>query len=287
MVSFHHLTCVPICGVLHAAGIPALRMQHWLKSSFTEESDDSARADMARKPDPFFPASAHSSPALQRSNGARPAAPGAGASPAAPQEADCEQSRGESAADWVLSALSKSSSQNGASQRSATNGSASSSGSTSNNAGGSALWLPGSKQRVINLDTAAGSDAASALDPEPWVHNGAAGSGAEALARATLRSASAPVDVPSAGLSMRERQAPEQRQHGHRLLRWGRHLAGHTDDEASSSDESSSDSQDAVLPPDMFPDAAASPGVDAASELPATPDVGSQRRADGSADYII
>ena len=275
--------------VLHMAGIPALRMQHWLKPSYTEESEDSARADLARKPDPFFPASPRSSSAAQHSSGARPAAPSGGAGVSAPEEADCDHSGGESAADWVLSALSKPSSQNGASRHAASNGSAGSSNTNSNGAH-AAPWLPGSKQRVINLDAAAGRGFAPVSDPEPWVHNGAAGSGAEALARATLRSASAPIDVPSAGAAPRTNEAPKQRTEGHQWLSWRRPSAGHTDDAASSSDDDSGASlSEADASPAMSPDAAASPAARARSELSGAQraDIGSQRKADGSADYII
>ena len=277
-----------------AAGIPALRMQHWLKPSFTEESDDGARADLARKPDPFFPAASPNASAAQRSsNGARPAAfsngNGNGAGSAAPSEADCDPSGGPSAADWVLAALSKpSSSQNGASGRPASGGSASSSDSSSRNgASKTPSWLAGSKQRVIDLDAAANRGSAAALDPEPWVHNGAAGSGAEALARATLRSASAPIDVPSAGPRLQQHhKASEKHREQHRVRSSGRPSGGHTDDEVSSSDDDggSASLSDADSLPAMSPEATERPDAPSSS---LRADTGSQRRADGSADYII
>ena len=275
------------CMLRDAAGIPALRMQHWLKPSSTDEPDDSARAELARKPDPFFPADSHSAPAAEHSsNGARPAVFSNGASPAAPSEADCESSGGQSAADWVLSALSKPSSQNGASLRPASESSASSSGIIHKGASGMPSWLASSKQRVIDLDAAAARGSGPALDPEPWVHNGAAGSGAEALARATLRSASAPIEVPSVGARPQQHyQASGQRTEQHRMRSWGRPLAGHTDDEASSSDD---DGGGSMSEADSSP--AMSPEVTARSDVPSSSshaDTGSQRRADGSADYII
>ncbi len=279
------------------AGIPALRMQHWLKPSFTEESDDGARADLARKPDPFFPAASDSAPAAHHSsNGVRPAAfrNGNGAGPAAPSEADCDASGGPSAADWVLAALSKPSShngaQNGASGRPASGGGAGSSDSGSHNgASNTPSWLAGSKQRVIDLDAAAERGSAPAPDPEPWVHNGAAGSGAEALARATLRSASAPIEVPSAGLRPQQHhKASDRRQEQHRARSSssGRLLAGHTDVEASSSDDDGGSASlfEADSLPAMSPEATVMPDVPSSSSHA---DTGSQRRADGSADYII
>ena len=264
-------------------------MQHWLKPSFVDEADDSARADLARKPDPFFPAASHSAPASQHSssssNGARPAAFRDGAGAAAPSEADCEPSSGQSAADWVLSALSKPASQNGASGRPVSGSSASSNGSSHNGASGTPAWLVGGRQRDINLDAAANRGSAPALDSEPWVHNGAAGSGAEALARATLRSASAPVDVPFAGLRAQPHGAPDQRTEQHRVRSWGRPLAGHTDDEASSSDDDGGASLSEADPsPAMSPEATVRPDVRSSSPQA---DAGLQRRADGSADYII
>ena len=199
---------------------------------------DSIRADLARKPDPF-PAAAPSS-ASQPADTSWQQTVRAGASPTAAAEDECLQRDGESAADWVLSALSKS--QNGASQGLSSNGSTgASSVGRSNGTAGPASWLSSGNGRPTadsgrHPDAAAGRRSAPAQDPEPWVHNGAAGSGAEALARATLRSASAPVDVPKTALA--RRTGPERRDVQRRSRFWGRSPAGHTDDEASSSEDS-------------------------------------------------
>jgi len=175
-----------------------------------------------------------------------------------------------------------------ASGRPASGGNASSSDSSSHNgASKTPSWLAGSEQRILDLNTAADRGSAPAVDPEPWVHNGAAGSGAEALARATLRSASAPVDVPSAGpRPLQHHKASEQRRDKHRVRISGGPLAGHTDEEASSSDDDGGAPplSEADSSPAMSPEATGRPHVPSGSSRA---DAGSQRRADGSADYII
>ena len=267
-------------------------MQHWLKSPPMEESEGSIRAELARKPDPFSGANTSSASRPASLSQHSPATAG-GSSVTAAADEDCGQRGGESAADWVLGALSKS--QNGASQEAPHSvGAGAGSRPSSNGTAGPASWLSGSDRRpagghVIDLDAVAGRrQSTPAQDPEPWVHNGAAGSGAEALARATLRSASAGLDVPPAAPAT----GLEGRDAHHQARLWSHPLAGHTDDEASSEEEGSSEpwrSSDADTSSSLSSEAAQS--CEAAEPRKGPRDVhrdfASQRKADGSADYII
>ena len=250
-------------------------MQQWAKQPAGEDNAGNGvgvyRAGMARKPEPPQPAASTPSPGRQAvtaslSHGGVPAYGGAAPAglAAAASDAGAEVECEGGLADWALNSVEK-----------AFRGAEPSSGQAAPSSGQAAPSSGVPSHGSDSAGSATDQQASSRVeDSEPWVHKGSAGSGAEALARATLRSA-------DMGANGRPQQQQQQRGGPDAEGRstesdsgywqsWSATLKGHTHDEDSSSDEDG----DVCSPPELEPlPAQAHAAAAVAAAVPAAPEL--------------